>query len=155
MSPDQAIAFGIIIGTIGLFVWGRIAYDLVALLALLAGIVTGVVPADKAFEGFSDEIVIIIVAALLISAAIARSGIVEPAYADSSAARSGVELSCKRLVRGMRQWRGTRYSFKKVSARRALKSYTVPKRSAARWCLRGAGRKASSARFAAGTPTAR
>jgi di/tricarboxylate transporter len=79
MTLAQATAFGIIIGTIGLFVWGRLAYDLVALLALFSGIVTGIVPAANAFEGFADDIVIIIAAALVISAAIARSGVVETA----------------------------------------------------------------------------
>jgi di/tricarboxylate transporter len=77
MTADQAIAFGIVGVTIGLFVWGRLPYDLVALLALLAGLVTGVVPADKAFSGFSDDIVIIVASALLVSAAVAQSGIVE------------------------------------------------------------------------------
>ena len=79
LTLDQAIAFTIILGTIALFVWGRLAYDLVALLALLTGVVTGVIPAARAFEGFSDDVVVIIAAALLISAAIARSGVVETA----------------------------------------------------------------------------
>lgn len=77
MTPDQAIAFGIVGVTIALFVWGRLPYDLVALLALLAGLVTGVVPAKDAFSGFSDDIVIIVASALLVSAAVARSGVVE------------------------------------------------------------------------------
>ena len=77
MTVDQALAFGILLCTIGLFVWGRLPYDLVALLALFTGIVVGIVPASKAFEGFSDDIVIIIAAALLVSAAIARSGAIE------------------------------------------------------------------------------
>ena len=62
-----------------LFVWGRLRYDLVALLALLAAIATGIVPADKAFSGFSDDIVIIVACALLVSAAVGRSGVVEDA----------------------------------------------------------------------------
>ena len=37
----------------------------------------GIVPADKAFEGFSDDIVIIVASALLVSAAVAKSGILE------------------------------------------------------------------------------
>ena len=39
----------------------------------------GVVPADKAFSGFSDEIVVIVAGALIVSAAVARSGIIEVA----------------------------------------------------------------------------
>jgi di/tricarboxylate transporter len=79
MTLDQAMAFGIVGITIGLFVWGRLPYDLVALLALLAGLVTGIVPAKEAFSGFSDDIVIIVASALLVSAAVAKSGVVETA----------------------------------------------------------------------------
>jgi len=77
MTLDQAIAFGIIGFTIVLFVWGRLPYDLVALMALLAGVVTGVVPAKSAFEGLGDDVVIIVATALIVSAAISRSGVVE------------------------------------------------------------------------------
>ena len=77
MTLDQAMAFGLIAITIGLFVWGRLPYDLVALSALLVGIVLRIVPEKHAFEGFSDEIIVIIAAALVVSAAIARSGVIE------------------------------------------------------------------------------
>lgn len=77
MTLDQGISFAIVLCTIGMLVWGRIAYDLVALMALLAGILTGVVPVKEAFEGFSNEVVIIVAAALVISAAVARSGAIE------------------------------------------------------------------------------
>jgi di/tricarboxylate transporter len=60
-----------------MFVWGRLRYDLVAVVGLLAAVLTGVVPSDKAFSGFSDDIVIIVASALLVSAAVARSGIIE------------------------------------------------------------------------------
>jgi len=79
VTPDQAIAFGIVGATIGLFIWGRLPYDLVALLALGAGLATGVVLAKEAFSGFSDDIVIIVASALIVSAAVARSGVVETA----------------------------------------------------------------------------
>ncbi len=39
----------------------------------------GLVPASKAFDGFADDVVIIVVSALVISAAISRSGVVESA----------------------------------------------------------------------------
>ena len=79
MTLDQALAVGIVVAMMGLFVWGRLRYDLVASLALLAAIGVGIVPADKAFTGFSDDIVIIVASALVVSAAVARSGIVERA----------------------------------------------------------------------------
>jgi di/tricarboxylate transporter len=59
------------------FVWGRLRYDLVAVLALLAALAVGVVPLEDAFSGFSNDIVIIVGSALLVSAGVARSGIME------------------------------------------------------------------------------
>lgn len=77
MTLPQAFAFAILLGMMALFIWGRLRYDLVALLALSASIVTGIVPYKEAFSGFSDDIIIIIASALLLSAAVARSGVVE------------------------------------------------------------------------------
>ncbi len=74
---DQGLAFTIIGVTIAGFVWGRLPYDLVAMLSLLVAVLTGLVPMSRAFEGFSDDVVIIIGAALVISTAIARCGVIE------------------------------------------------------------------------------
>ncbi|MET0257681.1 MAG: SLC13 family permease [Methylobacterium sp.] len=77
MTLDQALAFALVGFTVAGFVWGRLPYDLIALLGLLAGVATGIVPIKAAFTGFADDVVVIVVAALLVSAAIARSGVVE------------------------------------------------------------------------------
>jgi di/tricarboxylate transporter len=79
MTLDQSLAVGIVLAMMGLFVWGKLRYDLVASLALLAAIGVGIVPAKEAFKGFSDDIVIIVASALVVSAAVARSGVVERA----------------------------------------------------------------------------
>jgi di/tricarboxylate transporter len=79
MTFEQGLAFAVIVGMMGLFVWGRLRYDLVAMLVLFVSVLVGIVPAEKAFRGFSDDIVIIVGSALLVSAAVARSGIVEMA----------------------------------------------------------------------------
>lgn len=79
MTLQQGAAFAVVIGMMGLFVWGRIRYDLVAMLALTASVLTGIVPASEAFTGFGNDIVIIVGSALVVSAAVARSGIVERA----------------------------------------------------------------------------
>jgi di/tricarboxylate transporter len=76
MTLDQQIAFVILLGMVALFIWGRLRYDLVALLALLAAMVSGIVPPERAFSGFSDEVVIIIASALVLSAAVSKSGLV-------------------------------------------------------------------------------
>ena len=77
MSTSQGLAFGLIACTLALFVWGRFRYDLVALAALMAGVLTGVVPAQHAFDGFKNDVVVIIAMALVVSAAFDRSGVVE------------------------------------------------------------------------------
>ncbi|MBB5687730.1 SLC13 family permease [Sphingobium boeckii] len=77
MTLPQMLAFGILGGMMLLFIWGRLRYDLVAILALLASIAAGTVSSKNAFSGFSDDIVIIVASALVVSAAVARSGIIE------------------------------------------------------------------------------
>ncbi|WEX11859.1 SLC13 family permease [Chelativorans sp. AA-79] len=73
----QILSFTVIALAMAAFVWGRFRYDLIGALALLAAMAVGVVPLDQAFRGFSDDIVIIVGSALLVSAGVARSGILE------------------------------------------------------------------------------
>jgi len=77
VTEQQALAFGLVIVTIGLFVWGRFRYDLVSLGALLVSVLLGVTPAKKAFDGFANDVVVIIACALVVSAGFARSGVIE------------------------------------------------------------------------------
>jgi len=77
MTFAQLLSFAVIALMMAAFVWGRFRYDLVAACSLLAALAVGVVPFDAAFSGFSDDIVIIVGSALLVSAGVARSGIME------------------------------------------------------------------------------
>lgn len=77
MTFEQSLAFAVLIGSVALMIWGRVRYDLAAMLGLLVGVAVGIVPMKEAFSGFSDEIVIIIASALVVSAAIERTGVVE------------------------------------------------------------------------------
>jgi di/tricarboxylate transporter len=77
MTYHQALAFGLVAVTIGCFVWGRYRYDLISLLALAVAVLLGLVPARNAFDGFSSDVVVIIAAALVVSAGFARSGVIE------------------------------------------------------------------------------
>jgi di/tricarboxylate transporter len=79
MTQDQLLAFAVVAGMMVMFVWGRIRYDLVAGLALLVALLVGVVPFDRAFSGFSNDILVVIGAALLVSAAVTRSRLMEGA----------------------------------------------------------------------------
>lgn len=77
MSYEQIAIFAILAGMLVLFAWDRLRYDMVAIVALLAAVAAGVVAPKDAFRGFSDDIVIIVGSALVVSAAIGRSGITE------------------------------------------------------------------------------
>ena len=79
MTAQQMLAFAIVGVMMVLFIWGRLRYDVVAMLALLASLLAGTVAPDDAFAGFSDDIVIIVGSALVVSAAVSRSGIIEAA----------------------------------------------------------------------------
>jgi di/tricarboxylate transporter len=96
MTLQQGLAFGLIAVTIGFFVWGRFRYDVVAVCALLGGVVLGVIPAKQAFDGFRNDITVIIACALVVSAAFARSGVVErvlrPVLPHLKSARTQVPL---------------------------------------------------------------
>ena len=79
LTFDQTAAIGVVVGMLVFFVWDRWRYDVVAVSALLAAIALGVVPGDQAFVGFSDQVVIVIAAVLVVSRAISRSGILDRA----------------------------------------------------------------------------
>ena len=79
MTTDQILAFTVIGIMMAVFIWDRFRYDIVACCALVAAVAVGIVPIDNAFSGFSDDIVIIVGSALVVSAAVARSGIVDVA----------------------------------------------------------------------------
>jgi di/tricarboxylate transporter len=58
-------------------IWGRWRYDLVAFVALLAALLTGVVPAQQAFSGFGHPATVIIALVLIISRGLSNSGVIE------------------------------------------------------------------------------
>jgi di/tricarboxylate transporter len=76
VTLDQALSFGLIAVTVALFISNRFRFDLVALFSLLAALALGVVPADKAFSGFSDQVVVLVASALVISAGVGKSTLI-------------------------------------------------------------------------------
>ena len=77
MTLEQGLGFAVLAGAVAMFAWGRFRYDLVALGALLVAMTIGVVKPKAAFTGFTSDVVIIIACALVVSAAVARSGLME------------------------------------------------------------------------------
>jgi len=77
LTGSQALSFAIIGGAVLAFAWGRFRYDVIALVALFAGVITRDVPIKAAFTGFTSDVVVIIACALIVSAAIQQSGVIE------------------------------------------------------------------------------
>ena len=76
MTLDQILAVAIFAAALGGFIWERVRYDVVALAALLACVLAGLVKADDAFLGFGNPAVITVACVLVLSHALARSGVV-------------------------------------------------------------------------------
>jgi di/tricarboxylate transporter len=74
---EQTYVFGVLAAALVFFVWGKWRYDLVALGALLALVVPGIVDPERAFLGFGHPAVVTVAAVLVISHGLERSGFVE------------------------------------------------------------------------------
>jgi di/tricarboxylate transporter len=77
MTLHQTEAFVVIAAMLAAFMSGRLRFDLVGALALVTAVVIGVVPAAKAFSGFSNPVIIIIGSVLVVSRAIAASNVLD------------------------------------------------------------------------------
>jgi len=77
MSSEQGIVVAVLGLALVMFVWDRFRYDIVALLALLAMAVAGIVPGDRLFAGFGHPAVITVAAVLVISKGLVNAGVVD------------------------------------------------------------------------------
>ncbi|WP_415183257.1 SLC13 family permease [Phaeovulum sp.] len=77
MTVPQLSIFVILIATVGLFLWGRFRHDVVALAALMACVLAGLVPAADAFSGFGHPAVITVACVLVLSAGLQTTGAVD------------------------------------------------------------------------------
>lgn len=77
MTVDQYLIFGILAAALVVFFSGRWRYDVVAVMALLAATLAGLVPPREAFLGFGHPAVITVAAVLVISRALVNVGVVE------------------------------------------------------------------------------
>ena len=62
MTDQMLLVFGILAGAVGLFAWGRPRADVVAILVVLALILSGVLRPEEALAGFGNPVVILIAA---------------------------------------------------------------------------------------------
>jgi di/tricarboxylate transporter len=98
MTQPQILSVLVVAGMMAAFLWGRLRYDIVAMLALLVAVALGLVPAADAFKGFSDDIVIIVGSALVLSAAVARSRIIERLFSKLGSGLTSTQLQVPLLV---------------------------------------------------------
>ena len=77
MTTPQILVFAILATMMVLFLWGQFRHDIVALLALMACVVTGLVPAEDAFSGFGHPAVITVACVLILSQGLQNTGAVD------------------------------------------------------------------------------
>ena len=76
MNFEQGTIILLLCAAMGLFIWNRLRYDVVAGIVLMCAVLTGVVSAEHAFSGFSHPAVITVAMVLIISQALRSSGVV-------------------------------------------------------------------------------
>ena len=132
LSGQQFAAFAIIIAMLALFIWDRFRYDLVAVLCLLAATLLGVVPAAKAFNGFSNPVIIIIASVLVISKAVSRSGILDAVMrralkdVQSASLQVGILTACVTFLSAFMKNVGTLGIFMPIAIQVARRSKRSP-----------------------------
>ncbi len=77
MTENQGILLAILVLTVAAFIWGRWRHDMVALGALMACVLAGLVPAPDAFAGFGHPAVITVACVLVLSFMLQNSGAVD------------------------------------------------------------------------------
>ena len=77
MTFDQIALFGLFGLVLGLLIWGRLRYDIVAFGALMLAVVLGIIDVDAAFAGFGHPATIIVALVFIISRGLSNSGAVD------------------------------------------------------------------------------
>ena len=75
MTNQILIVFGVLIGAIALFAWGRIRVDIVAILVMLALMLSHVLTPDEALAGFGNPAVILIAAIFIVREGLVNTGV--------------------------------------------------------------------------------
>ncbi len=91
MEPQQIIFLVILAATLALFISEKLRVDVVAMLALLALTLTGILGPKDALSGFSSEPAIIVAAVFVLSAGLSATGITDRIGAGIARAAGGSE----------------------------------------------------------------
>lgn len=98
MTGDQIAILAILALAMAAFLSGRLRHDIVAMGALIACVVAGLVPSQEAFAGFGHPAVITVACVLVLSRALQTSGAVDVLARTVLPARAGRTLSLAALV---------------------------------------------------------
>ncbi|MCM2330915.1 MAG: SLC13 family permease, partial [Pseudomonas sagittaria] len=77
MAGSQVAIVAVLLAALTLFLWGRWRHDLVAMAALLACVLLGLVPVEEAFAGFGHPAVITVACVLVLGHGLQSSGAVD------------------------------------------------------------------------------
>jgi di/tricarboxylate transporter len=98
MKGDQVTIVVILAATVLMFLWGRWRHDMVAVGALMAGVVSGLISPEEAFLGFGHPAVITVACVLVLSRGLQTSGAVDVLTRSVLPAKAGLTLSLATLV---------------------------------------------------------
>ena len=98
MSNDQIVILSILAVSVAMFLWGRWRHDMVALGALLACVVAGLVSPRDAFLGFGHPAVITVASVLVLSRGLQTSGAVDALTRILLPSKAGAMASMAALV---------------------------------------------------------
>lgn len=98
MQLQQVLILAVLAATVGLFLWGCWRHDMVAGAALLACVLTGLVPPGTAFAGFGHPAVITVACVLVLSRGLQTSGAVDALTRVVLPAKAGPMLAIAALT---------------------------------------------------------
>ena len=98
MTLDQWLILAILLATVVMFLLGRWRHDMVALAALLACVIAGLVEGSAAFSGFGHPAVITVACVLILSQGLQNSGAVDALTRVALPANAGKTLSIGALI---------------------------------------------------------
>ncbi|PSJ16534.1 SLC13 family permease [Nitrosomonas supralitoralis] len=98
MTSNQTVILIILVFTMAMFLWGRWRHDMVAVGALLACVLTGLIAAADAFIGFGHPAVISVACILILSRGLQTSGAVNVLVRHTLPKNAGPTLNLVALV---------------------------------------------------------
>jgi di/tricarboxylate transporter len=98
VTQDQTLILALLGVMVAALLWGRFRHDVVALAALLAAVLAGLVPADAAFAGFGHPAVITVACVLILSQALQHTGAVDWLARAALPAQAGRTASLAALM---------------------------------------------------------